>query len=251
MPKMNDMSTLKSSKSTGAVRPLHDMFAAVPARYDLLNRVLTLGFDERWRQQAALECLRDSPRRVLDLCCGTGDLALHLARMTKSATVVSGVDFCEPMLEVAREKAKARILEHEVTFVHGDAGDLPFPDGHFDAIGMSFAFRNITYRNPMRDSHLAEMVRVTSPGGRCVIVETSQPRNSLWQAVFHLYLRIIVPQAGRIISGRSGAYRYLAESARRYYRAEEVSQILIEAGFREVRFRQLLGGIAAIHVATR
>lgn len=232
-------------------QPLLKMFSAVPAHYDFLNLALTWGFDERWRRQAAKECLRDQPGRVLDLCCGTGDLALHLAGYIKGNVQLVGLDFCEPMLELARTKAIARGLEQKVTFVQGDAASLPFPDAYFHAIGISFAFRNITYRNPLRQQYLKEISRVISPGGKFVVVETSQPSMRLLQMAFHLYLRAIVPGVGGFFSGHRGAYRYLADSARRFYNPEEVSQILLEAGFQRVDYRRLLGGMAAIHVAIR
>ncbi len=231
-------------------RPLHDMFAAVPARYDLLNRVLTWGFDERWRRQVAHECLDGCPGPVLDLCCGTGDLALHMVKLSEGRMVV-GLDFCEPMLEIAREKALARGLNREVSFVNGNAASLPFPNGHFAAIGISFAFRNISYRNPLRQQYMTEIARVLARGGKCVIVETSQPRNPLLRGVYHLYLKTVVPGVGGGLSGHREAYRYLAESARRFFKPEEVSNMLIKAGFQDAQFRPLLGGVSALHVATR
>ena len=171
------------------VRPLHDMFATVPDRYDLLNRVMTWGLDERWRRQAARECLCHNDGRVLDLCCGTGDLALHLSELAEPGREIVGLDFCEPMLEVARSKADSAGLGRRITFLPGDAVNIPFPNGYFTALGISIAFRNITYRNPLRLRYLAEMVRVLAPGGKCVIVETSQPANLLLRAAFHLYLK--------------------------------------------------------------
>lgn len=231
--------------------PLRDMFAAVPAHYDLINRLVTWGFDERWRRRAAGECLRHSPKRVLDLCCGTGDLALHLAMLAEKDVEIVGLDFCEPMLKVAKAKAIARDPERKVSFIQGDAADMPFANGHFAALGISFAFRNITYRNPLRPRHLAEMLRVLAPGGRCVILETSQPDDGLLRAAYHLYLKAVVSLVGAYLSGHHGAYRYLAESARRFYRPKEVRHLLMEAGFREVETTPLLFGVAALHVATR
>ena len=227
------------------------MFAAIPARYDLLNRLLTWGLDERWRRQAARECLRHAQGRVLDLACGTGDLALHMARLSGPDLEVVGLDFAGPMLKVARAKAESAGLAGKVSFVHGDAANLPFPDGHFSAVGISFAFRNITYRNPLRDRYLAEVGRVLAPGGRFVMVETSQPRNPLLRAGFHMYLRLAVSGLGSLLSGHRGAYRYLAESARRFYTPDEVAALLKNAGFREVHTRPLLWGVAAVHVAER
>lgn len=227
------------------------MFTAVPAHYDFLNRALTWGFDERWRHQAAIECLRDKPGSVLDLCCGTGDLTLHLGKLTGGNVKIVGLDFCKPMLELARAKSITRRLEHKVTFIHGDAACLPFPDGHFPVVGISFAFRNISYRNPLRQQYLTEIRRVIAPGGKFLIVETSQPNMRLLRMAFHLYLRAVVPGVGGFFSGHRGAYRYLAESATKFYNAVEVSQMLFEAGFQRVEYQRLLGGMAAIHVAIR
>ena len=233
------------------VGPLHDMFAAIPGRYDLLNRVLTWGFDERWRRQTARECLRYASGPVMDLGCGTGDLTLHLARMASPGAEIVGADFAEPMLKVARAKAIAARLDRKVTFIHGDIGKLPFRDGHFSAVAISFAFRNITYRNSLRDRDLAEVLRVLAKGGRFIIVETSQPGNPVLRLAFHTYLRWVVSGLGSLLSGHRGAYRYLAESARRFYTPSEVGSLLKNAGFREVHSSPLMGGIAAIHVAVR
>ena len=137
------------------------------------------------------------------------------------------------------------------TFIHGDIGRLPFRDGYFSVVAISFAFRNITYSNPLRDRYLAEVLRVLSEGGRFIIVETSQPPNPLLRTAFHTYLRWFVSGLGSFLSGHRGAYRYLAESARRFYTPNEVASLLKNAGFREVHTSPMLGGIAAIHVAVR
>jgi demethylmenaquinone methyltransferase/2-methoxy-6-polyprenyl-1,4-benzoquinol methylase len=232
-------------------KSLRKMFSAIPRRYDLLNRLLTAGFDKRWRRLAALECIRETSGYALDLCCGTGDLALHLAAMSGSGLEVVGLDFSGPMLEEARRKARAAGLSDAVGLVHGDVADLPFPDDHFSVVGISFAFRNLTFRNRSRSTYLAEVRRVLSPGGRFVIVETSQPSQPMLRTAAHLYYRLVVSRIGGYVSGHAGAYRYLAASARRFYASEEVSDLLLDTGFRKVDVRLLFGGVAALHVAVK
>ena len=230
---------------------LQRMFTTVPRRYDLLNRVLTFGIDQRWRRCAAAACLFDHPRRVLDLCSGTGDLAVLLARKADPGAAIVAADFCEPMLEVARRKAAAAGVEERIEFRVADAARLPFPDGSFDAVGIAFGFRNLTWKNPARERHLSEVHRVLGSGGRFVVVETSRPRCALLRGGFDAYFAALVAPLGALISGQGGAYRYLARSARGFYRPEGIVDLLRAAGFRDVRHRPLLGGVAALHVAAR
>ena len=230
-------------------RPLHGMFTAVPPHYDLVNCIITLGMDRRWRRLAAKACLENKPKTVLDLGCGTGDLTISIARLAEKNTEIIGLDFSQPMLERAQKKAAKADVGKLVRFIHGDATRLPFPDAHFDCVGISFAFRNLTYKNPLAQAHLAEVKRVLKPGGRYVIVESSQPENRLVRMLFHLYLRLFVMPLGIMLSGNTGAYRYLAESARRFYPPPEVRDMLMAAGFKDVRYRALFFGAAGIHVA--
>jgi demethylmenaquinone methyltransferase/2-methoxy-6-polyprenyl-1,4-benzoquinol methylase len=227
------------------------MFTAVPRRYDLVNHVITWCLDVRWRRQAALTCLANHPEKVLDLCCGTGDLTANLARLADRDTEVTGIDYSQPMLDIAAEKARAAGLDDKVSFIHGDVASLPFPDGYFDSIGISFAFRNLTYSNPLTAQYLAEMVRVLASDGRFVIVESSQPKSRLIRNLFHLYLRWFVSRVGHWLSGNRGAYRYLAESARRFYGPGEVKDLLLSVGFKGVSYHPLLLGAAGIYVAVK
>jgi len=227
------------------------MFITLPPRYDLVNHIITLGLDKRWRRLAAKTCLEDKPRCVLDLGCGTGDLSINIAKLADKDTDITGLDYSQPMLEKARQKAAKAGVGKRTHFIHGEATRLPFPDAHFDCVGISFAFRNLTYKNPLGSPHLAEVKRVLKNGGRYVIVESSQPYNRLIRALFHLYLRIFVKPVGIALSGNPGAYRYLTESARRFYSPLEVRDMLLAAGFRDVRYRALLSGAAGIHVALK
>jgi demethylmenaquinone methyltransferase/2-methoxy-6-polyprenyl-1,4-benzoquinol methylase len=242
---------MESTDLSPRPQPLHGMFTAVPPRYDLVNHVITLGQDSHWRRLAAMACLEGDPARILDLGCGTGDLALNIAWLAAGETEITGLDYSLPMLERAKIKAEKAGAGGKVTFIHGEATSIPFPDGHFDAVGISFAFRNLTYQNPVRPLHLAEVLRVLKPGGKYVIVESSQPQNSFIRACFHLYLRAFVKTAGILLSGNRSAYRYLAESAAYYHTPGEVREMLLQAGFRQVTYRPLFLGAAGIHVATK
>ena len=231
-------------------RPLHKMFSDVPHRYDIMNRLLTLRFDELWRKKAAKECMRTSPHKVMDLCTGTGDLALWLDKYAKQGTEIIGLDFSEPMLEVARDKASGR-LPNRIQFILGDVSALPFPNGTIEVIGIAFAFRNLTYLNPKRELYLKEIVRVIKPGGKFVIVETSQPKSALLKSMVHLYMKAIVGGFGGFISGHKGAYRYLAQSAINFYDPDKMSALLVDSGFGKVTCKRLLGGVAAIFIAIK
>jgi len=227
------------------------MFTEVPPRYDLINSVITWGLDRRWRRKAAEECLKGKPEKVLDLCCGTGDLAITVCRLGRSEVSVVGIDYSPPMLEIARKKAASLDGDKHISFINGDAASLPFPDASFDSVGISFAFRNLTYKNPLARQHLTEVRRLLTAGGRYVVVETSQPTARFIRGIFHRYLRWIVRRVGVWLSGNKGAYNYLAESAASFYTAEEVKAMLLESGFREVLYRPLLFGAAGIHIAVK
>lgn len=231
-------------------RPLQKMFTSVPPSYDLLNRILTLRLDQVWRKKAALKCFENKPSKLLDLCCGTGDLAVFFAKMADEKTSITALDYSSPMLELAQKKAAGKGIT-PVEFIHGDAAAMPFADNYFDSIGIAFAFRNLTFHNPDSDRFLAEILRVLKPGGRFVIVETSQPKNIILRKLFHFYLRWITAPAGGVLSGHYGAYKYLAHSARLYHNRGELDQLLKDAGFGKVSSEMLAGGIAAIFVAEK
>lgn len=232
-------------------RPLKGMFDGVPSRYDLVNRVFTLGFDERWRSRAARTILEGGSGRFLEAGCGTGDLILRLVGQVDKGSQIVGLDFSEPMLEEAGRKIAGAGLIGRVGLVCGDVSNMGFPEGCFDAVALAFSFRNMVWRNPVRERCLAEISRVLKPGGMIVIVESSQPDSVFLRFWYHAYLKNLVPHIGGLLSGQSGAYRYLAESARLFLGPEEVSNLLREAGFKEVYFESLLGGVAALHVARK
>jgi demethylmenaquinone methyltransferase/2-methoxy-6-polyprenyl-1,4-benzoquinol methylase len=241
--------TMESPNPSRKSEPLHGMFTAVPPSYDLINHVVSLGMDKRWRKLAARACLEEKPRHVLDLGCGTGDLTISIARTAGEDVEITGLDYSLPMLERAREKAEKAGVAERIRFIHGEATKIPFPDGHLDCVGISFAFRNLTYKTPLCLPHFAEVKRVLKPGGRYVIVESSQPENRLIRTLFHFYMRTVAQSVGTIISANRGAYRYLVESMTRFYTPSEVGEMLLKAGFRSVSYRPLLLGAVGLHVA--
>jgi demethylmenaquinone methyltransferase / 2-methoxy-6-polyprenyl-1,4-benzoquinol methylase len=231
-------------------RPLEKMFHEVPERYDLLNRIITWGQDERWRRKAARECMEGDPETVLDLCTGTGDLALRMVRIGEKSVKIHALDYSEPMLVVARKKALKKDLAR-IDFIQGDAAKMPYAEASFDSVGISFAFRNLTYKNPDRVKFLAEIFRILKEHGKFVIIESSQPGNRLFKVLFRIYLRIFVGGLGGIISGHKGAYKYLAASAMNFYTPDDVRDMLIKTGFTQVKHKSLMGGVAGLTVATK
>jgi demethylmenaquinone methyltransferase / 2-methoxy-6-polyprenyl-1,4-benzoquinol methylase len=238
---------VKDSKS----KPLFGMFNAIPKRYDQINKIITLGLDKKWRNIAAHECLGSGPRRILDLGCGTGDMAINLVQLAKTYVTVYGLDFSPGMLEAARTKADALVGKDRIAFTQSEAASLPFANDYFDTISISFAFRNLIYKNPIANFHLAEVFRVLAPGGRLVIVESSQPKSKFIRWWFHLYLRTYVFWIGWWLSGNKSAYKYLTESARRFFGPDEIIDLLKASGFREVTYRPLLWGAAGVHIAVK
>lgn len=231
-------------------RPTQKIFTEVPPKYDFLNRVLTLNMDEGWRKQTAREVLKNKPSRVLDLCCGTADLTMHIASNAQKETELFGLDFSHTMLARAKEKV-AVFGEGRVNLIQGDAGNMPFESNYFDAVGISFGFRNLTFENPDAQLHMKEVLRVLKPGGRFVIVETSQPANKLIRFFYHIYHNLITAPIGGLISGNRAAYNYLAYSANHYYTLTDLSILLKNAGFSKTNGTPLMLGAAAIMVAEK
>ncbi len=232
-----------------ARKPLYGMFTDIPPHYDLINHLITWRMDRGWRRKAALTCLASRPQKVLDLCCGTGDLAVTIANLADYTLQVKGLDYSQPMLDIAVRKAAA--ASRKIDFSQGDASRLPYQTAEFDCVGISFAFRNLTYKNSLVESHLSEIVRVLKPGGRFVIVESSQPGNGLIRAKYHFYMRCYVTNIGAWFSGNRPAYRYLAESACNYFPPSEMETFLKQHGFKTVQYLPLFFGAAGIYTAVK
>ena len=230
---------------------LHKVYDTVPRRYRLVNSIITWGLDYKWRRQAAKECLVNKPGKVLDIGCGTGDLTIELISKSGEDVEITGVDFNRNMMRIAEERVEKLNRGSKVSFVSGDVANLPFPGDYFESVGTAFAFRNLTYKNPMAECNIAEVLRVLKIGGRLVILETSQPKPGLIRHVCHFYVRYSVFLAGALISGNSQPYRYLADSTVNYYTPEELKRILLQAGFNSVSFYRLFFGAASIHIAIK
>ncbi|MDQ7825424.1 MAG: ubiquinone/menaquinone biosynthesis methyltransferase [Candidatus Eremiobacteraeota bacterium] len=228
---------------------LKTLFEAIrPADYDLMNRVMTLGLDEGWRCKAARSLLAREPRQVLDLCCGTGDLACALARESlrnKSACTITGLDFCGPFLDHGRKKSRCEGLA--VSWVKGDSAFLPFQDSSFDGIGITFAFRNLTHHNPQSAAFLAEMLRVLRKEGSLVFFETAQPPHPAVKWLFRTYLRRVIPLLGGIITRNRKAYSYLAGSTSEFMDSRQVTELLRDAGFNEIKAEPFFFGAVCLY----
>ncbi len=232
------------NETEAKARAVREMFGEIAPRYDLLNRLLSGGVDQRWRRLAVRMATEKAPRRILDVATGTGDVALLLKRARPEAEVVGG-DFTPQMLELAR--AKAARAGVDVRFLEADALALPFADASFDAITAAFGFRNFADY----ERGLAEFQRVLAPGGRAVILEFPPPPKGLLGRAYRFYFNGVLPWIGGVISGRPEAYRYLPSSVERFPEPERLAEMMRAAGFAEVRWRLLTGGIAAVHVGDK
>ncbi|MHB8148319.1 MAG: bifunctional demethylmenaquinone methyltransferase/2-methoxy-6-polyprenyl-1,4-benzoquinol methylase UbiE [Vulcanimicrobiaceae bacterium] len=223
---------------------VRDMFARIAPRYDAANRVLTAGLDERWRKRAIALLAPPHGGRILDLCCGTGDVVFHLLR-TDPSLELTGVDFCEPMLDVARARA-TREARGRATFLEGDVMSLPFDDAGFEGATMGFSLRNVVDI----DQVLREVRRVLRPGARFVNLDVSKAPNKLFKRAFDLYFYRIVPLVGGLVGGSKQAYTYLPNSLTHHPNADALCERFERAGFSNSGYVRLMGGSIAIHYGT-
>jgi demethylmenaquinone methyltransferase/2-methoxy-6-polyprenyl-1,4-benzoquinol methylase len=221
------------------------MFDRVAGRYDALNSVMTAGLHHRWRERAAAQAQLHPGDTALDICCGTGDLALELSRRVSPGGHVVGCDFSEPMLDLARDKAAGRGAGG-VRFEWADALELPYDGERFDAVTVGFGVRNLADL----DRGLREMARVLKPGGRAVILEITTPARPPLSLFFSLWFDRIVPLLGAL-SSNPEAYSYLPESVRSFPSPRGLAEKMDDAGFKAIRYTVLAGGIIAIHSGVR
>jgi demethylmenaquinone methyltransferase/2-methoxy-6-polyprenyl-1,4-benzoquinol methylase len=232
---------------------IRTMFGNIARRYDLLNHLLSLNIDRywRWRTTRLAPPNLDGPGTVtpiLDVCTGTGDLALAYDRAANRRVPIVGTDFCLPMLLPARDKTQRRRAADRIRYIEADTQRLPFPDDTFQLTTVAFGLRNVTDT----ERGLAEMVRVTQPGGRVAILEFSRPRHWLFGRLYRFYFRRILPCVGQVISrSRDNAYNYLPASVMEFPDGEALAEKLRGHGLTDVRWYPLTFGIATLYVGTK
>ncbi len=227
-------------------RAVRTMFSGIASRYDLLNHLLSVNIDKSWRRRVRRSLspiLENSNATILDLACGTGDLSIELQANAEAKIV--GADFCRPMLDLASRKTADRSLS--VPFVEADALQLGFADESFDAVTIAFGLRNLAN---FRDG-LIEICRVIKPGGKVVVLEFSTPPIPGFKKVFDLYFTKVLPRIGGLVSGERSAYEYLPNSVAKFPDQKALAQLLRETGFEKVEYKNLTGGIAAMHVGVK
>jgi len=229
---------------------LRKMFNGVSVQYDFLNRLLTLGFDQKYRTFAADLCLKNSDGCILDLCSGTGDLAEKILKRANKPARIILVDFSENMLLKARNKLSTLNSGDNIFLIHANADSLPFKDNYFDAIGIAYGFRNLLYKRKQKMQYLKEIFRVLKSGGKFVFLETSQPENRCIKRLFHFYMTFIVPVIGGTLFRNKGAYHYLGKSAKEFYCPKEIEVLLEKTGFKTISWYRFLKGIIRIGVAS-
>jgi demethylmenaquinone methyltransferase/2-methoxy-6-polyprenyl-1,4-benzoquinol methylase len=226
------------------------MFGQIAPWYDFLNHLLSLNIDKRWREKTSKLVPARSAESgpILDLCTGTGDLALTYDRSTNGSVPIYGADFCREMLVIAAEKANAAGAGERIRFVEADAQALPFPANTFQLVTVAFGLRNIA--DP--DRGLAEMVRVVRPNGRIAILEFSRPRHWLFGRLYRWYFRYALPLVGQLLSrSKESAYRYLPESVLKFPDYELLAAKMGECGLHDVTFTPLTFGVATLYVGVK
>jgi len=241
--------TKPSRSSTEFSGQVNRMFDRIAGRYDQMNSVMTAGMHHRWRERAADRAELEPGDAALDVCCGTGDLALELVKRVSPGGSVIGCDFSEPMLDLARDKSSSRTEipgQSRIRFEWADALRLPYDRERFDALTVGFGVRNLADL----DRGLAEMFRVLKPSGRLVILEITQPQRPPLSTFYSMWFDRLVPVLGTV-AGDSDAYSYLPESVRSFPPPKELAKRMDEAGFERIRYTVLAGGIIAIHSGSR
>jgi demethylmenaquinone methyltransferase/2-methoxy-6-polyprenyl-1,4-benzoquinol methylase len=221
---------------------VNDLFAAIARRYDLLNDLQSFGLHRHWKHRVVELAAVRPGQPALDVCCGTGDIALALAR---GGSEVTGLDFSRAMLEIAENRRPKNTQSATLNpkFIQGDAQQLPFPENSFDAVTVGYGLRNLS----SWETGLGEMLRVARPGGRLVVLDFGKPSNAVWRTIYYAHLKLTVPLLGWLFCGNADAYAYILESLKHFPAQEGVAAKMRELNLSNVRVINLLGGAMAIN----
>lgn len=232
-------------KSDNRVR---QMFAGIAPKYDRMNHLLSMNVDRYWRWRTVRTVKPEPELPILDVCTGTGDLALAFYRATRGRAPVVAADFCPEMLEIGERKKKKTGVNGQLTFVEADAQTLPFPDDHFQIVSVAFGLRNVADT----DRALREMTRVCRPGGRVAVLEFSMPRWQPFKAIYGWYFRRVLPRLGQWLArNEHSAYSYLPESVGEFPSYEALADRMRGAGLATVTYRPLTFGVATLYVGVK
>lgn len=226
---------------------VHQIFSKIAHRYDLLNSLLSFNQDKGWRKRTVALTGLTPGGRALDVCCGTGMLTIELAKACGSSGSVTGLDFCENMLQQAALNIAKTELGNRITTIQGNAMHLPFEAAAFDCATIAFALRNV----PDIQQTIAEMARVVKPGGMVVSLELAKPSFPVFKQLYYLYFEQLLPLLGRLGVGIDGPYRWLPESLRHFPHQKQVCEIFKQIGLVKCGYIELTGGIVAIHFGTK
>jgi len=239
--------TVKPYSESGSKKvQIEAMFDNIAPNYDLLNRVLTLGIDTRWRAKAIKELAALKPLTILDVATGTGDFALEAYKRLQPSKIV-GIDISHEMLELGRKKISKKSLDDKIEMIKADSEDLPFEEDSFDAVTASFGVRN--FEN--LEKGIKENYRVLKPGGKIVILEFTKPRAFPFKQLFNIYFRYVLPVIGKVKSKDPSAYKYLYESVQAFPDYDEFLKVMKNVGFKSCSWKSLSFGICAIYLGEK
>lgn len=229
------------------INDVERIFSVIAKRYDMLNSILTLNIDRLWRRKAIKICDIKKEQKVLDLCCGTGQMINYECRAVGKNTTVIGVDFSQEMLNVGAKRLSQSLKDYKYKLIKGSILELPFEENTFDCITIAFGLRNI----PDKNKALSEMYRVLKPGGTVMCLELSKPNIPVLKKIYNLYFNHVLPLLGSIGTGDKKAYYYLRDSVNNFMDKKQLRQTFETNGFKNSQYKSLTFGIASIHYGTK